>query len=48
MTLILKSFDNQYGFKEWKSLTNPDVYQVTVYSQDKVEVNRVWNLSENL
>jgi 2,3-bisphosphoglycerate-dependent phosphoglycerate mutase len=47
MTLILKSFDNQYGFEEWKRLSNPDVYQVTVYGQDNVKVHRVWNMWEN-
>jgi 2,3-bisphosphoglycerate-dependent phosphoglycerate mutase len=31
MTLILKHFDERFGFEEWKSLTNPDVY---VLSQD--------------
>lgn len=40
MTLILKYFDKQYGFEEWKSLTNPDVYKVTLDSKPSVE--RVW------
>jgi len=28
MALILKSFDDRYGFEEWKNLTNPDLYLV--------------------
>lgn len=40
MTLILRSFDEQYGFEEWKNLTNPDVYKITLDNKAKVE--RVW------
>lgn len=36
MTLLLRRFDERFGFAEWKALTNPDVYLVT----DRVE--RVW------
>lgn len=28
MALILKYFDDHYGFEEWKNLTNPDLYLV--------------------
>jgi 2,3-bisphosphoglycerate-dependent phosphoglycerate mutase len=41
MTLLLKHFDDRFGFAEWQQLTNPDVYLVTV-SPDKHEVQRMW------
>lgn len=40
VTLILKYFDEQFGFKEWKRLTNPDVYKATLDINPKVK--RVW------
>jgi 2,3-bisphosphoglycerate-dependent phosphoglycerate mutase len=46
MTLILKYFDEQYGFEEWKHLTNPDVFKVTLGIKPKVE--RVWQDSNKI
>jgi 2,3-bisphosphoglycerate-dependent phosphoglycerate mutase len=40
-SLILKSFDDQYGFEEWKSMSNPDVYRVVIKGKDTT-VNRIW------
>lgn len=34
MTLILKYFDEQFGYAEWESLQNPDVYCVKFGSDD--------------
>lgn len=40
MTLILRSFNEQFGFEEWKNLTNPDVFKITLGNEPMVE--RVW------
>lgn len=42
MTLLLKHFDERYGFAEWQQLTNPDVFLITV-SPDRNEVKRIWS-----
>ncbi|MFD2637936.1 histidine phosphatase family protein [Piscibacillus salipiscarius] len=39
MTLMLNHFDRQYGFEDWKSLSNPDVYKVTIGSG---LIERIW------
>jgi 2,3-bisphosphoglycerate-dependent phosphoglycerate mutase len=41
MSLILKHFDDSIGFHEWKSLSNPDVYKLTV-GYDNSEISRIW------
>ena len=41
MSLILKHFDSSIGFHEWKSLSNPDVYTVTI-DQHGSTITRVW------
>ncbi|MBD1371870.1 histidine phosphatase family protein [Hazenella sp. IB182357] len=30
LTLLLKSFDERFGFNEWEQMANPDVFQVDV------------------
>jgi 2,3-bisphosphoglycerate-dependent phosphoglycerate mutase len=41
MSLLLKYFDERFGFDEWRQLSNPDVYRVIVEEgQNKLE--RVW------
>lgn len=42
ISLLLKHVDNSYGFREWKTLSNPDVYQITV-STDGNSFKRMWN-----
>lgn len=39
--LMLKQIDANYGFSEWKRLTNPDVYEVGITDGD-LSVKRVW------
>jgi 2,3-bisphosphoglycerate-dependent phosphoglycerate mutase len=34
LTLILKHFDPKYGFDEWKTLTAPDVFELTLGDSD--------------
>lgn len=43
LSLILKYYNDRYGFNEWSSLTNPDVYELVI-SNDEIQpsVNRVW------
>ncbi|MFX3674986.1 MAG: histidine phosphatase family protein [Paenisporosarcina sp.] len=41
MSLVLKHFDDSFGFEEWKSLSNPDVYKLT-FEQNESKISRVW------
>ncbi|WP_353856312.1 histidine phosphatase family protein [Bacillus sp. Bos-x628] len=43
MSLLLKHFDSTIGFKEWKNLSNPDVYILKYHSADHVKIERMWN-----
>lgn len=42
MSLILKHFDDSIGFHEWKSLSNPDVYTLTIGHNDS-KISRSWH-----
>ena len=42
MTLILKHFDPKYGFDEWKTLTAPDVFELTLAGSETT-IRRIWN-----
>jgi 2,3-bisphosphoglycerate-dependent phosphoglycerate mutase len=42
MSLLLRYFDNQFGFKQWQSLSNPDVYCLSEYDKTPI-VQRQWN-----
>ncbi|WP_221567953.1 histidine phosphatase family protein [Alkalihalobacillus sp. TS-13] len=42
MTLLLKHFDDTYGFEEWKQLSNPDVYLVSFKDNDH-KLERLWD-----
>ena len=41
MTLILRSFAPQFGFRTWECLSNPDVYGIAVH-EERVEISRTW------
>ena len=41
MSLILKHFDDSIGFQDWKSLSNPDVYILTIGKNDST-IERLW------
>lgn len=41
MSLILKHFDDSIGFQDWKSLSNPDVYTLTIGKNDST-IERLW------
>ncbi|CEG25583.1 histidine phosphatase family protein [Bacillus sp. B-jedd] len=41
MALILKYYDENYGFKEWKALSNPDIYELK-FEEEKPKIHRIW------
>jgi 2,3-bisphosphoglycerate-dependent phosphoglycerate mutase len=41
MTLILRSFETQFGFQAWEHLSNPDVYCIDM-DVERVRVTRTW------
>jgi 2,3-bisphosphoglycerate-dependent phosphoglycerate mutase len=41
MTLILRSFETQFGFQAWEHLSNPDVYCIEM-DAERVQVTRTW------
>jgi 2,3-bisphosphoglycerate-dependent phosphoglycerate mutase len=40
-TLLLKHFDDRFGYKELMELSNPDVYHINFTDEDS-SVNRIW------
>lgn len=42
MALLLKHFNDEFGFDEWRNLSNPDVFLLS-YESNIVTVKRVWN-----
>jgi 2,3-bisphosphoglycerate-dependent phosphoglycerate mutase len=44
MTLILRSFETQFGYQTWEQLSNPDVYCLTIQGE-RVEISRTWGLA---
>jgi len=45
MSLVLRYFDERYGFNEWKSLTNPDVYKIDI-KDNQTNIKRLWDPRE--
>ncbi|MBD2868263.1 histidine phosphatase family protein [Paenibacillus arenilitoris] len=41
MSLIIRSVDPAFGFEEWSTLSNPDVYALSV-QDGRREIKRVW------
>ncbi|MCA0757877.1 histidine phosphatase family protein [Paenibacillus sp. N4] len=41
ISLLLKHFDDRIGFKEWESLSNPDVFHLS-FSENKPSIRRIW------
>mgnify|MGYP001207944668 CR=1 FL=1 len=41
MSLLLNYYDENFGFAEWKQLSNPDIYLLTI-SERQTEYKRVW------
>lgn len=42
MALLLRCYDEWFGFDQWQSLTNPDVFVIRVMGE-KLNVERIWN-----
>jgi 2,3-bisphosphoglycerate-dependent phosphoglycerate mutase len=43
MSLLLKNYDNSFGYDCWMSLTNPDVFLLT-YKNNEVSIDRLWRI----
>lgn len=43
ITLLLKSFDDSYGFDHLMSMTNPDVYRITLAQEGEADIQRIWS-----
>ncbi|WP_404328327.1 histidine phosphatase family protein [Mesobacillus maritimus] len=41
MSLLLKHFNSEYGFEDWKNLSNPDVFLIK-NEKNKVTFERIW------
>lgn len=43
LALVLHSLDHTFGFKGWKSLSNPDVYMLGDAGLGRMTFERIWN-----
>lgn len=41
LTLMLQQLNPEYGFEAWKSMTNPDVYHITI-DKGQCQIKRIW------
>lgn len=41
MSLLLNHYRPDFGFDEWKQLSNPDIFEI-VFSNEQAVVNRIW------
>ncbi|MFD0696358.1 histidine phosphatase family protein [Paenibacillus sp. GCM10027628] len=42
MSLLLRYYDHQFGYEQWKSLSNPDVYCFSEFHKTP-QIERVWD-----
>ncbi|WP_042220668.1 histidine phosphatase family protein [Oceanobacillus manasiensis] len=42
MVLMMNFFDKKYGFEFWNQLEMPDIYKLTIDSQELHHVQRIW------
>src|SRR5699024_6172320 len=42
MALLLRSCDSSFGFTEWESLSNPDIFQLIIKAND-ISLKRIYN-----
>lgn len=42
LTLLLMRLDKRFGFDDWRAMTNPDVFRLTVLP-NRVEIDRIWS-----
>ncbi|WP_050614458.1 histidine phosphatase family protein [Bacillus testis] len=43
LSLLFKRFTGNFGFRQWKDMSNPDLYRL-VLTEDGAELERVWGL----
>ncbi|MGG0174695.1 histidine phosphatase family protein [Gottfriedia acidiceleris] len=43
MSLILKQFNKKFGFENWKSLSNPDIYLLK-FKNNEFDCERLWQV----
>jgi 2,3-bisphosphoglycerate-dependent phosphoglycerate mutase len=41
ISLLLKYFDDQIGYKDWEKLSNPDVFHLS-FMEDTPNIERIW------
>ncbi|MBM7565513.1 histidine phosphatase family protein [Paenibacillus sacheonensis] len=41
LSLIINHFKKEFGFNEWKGMTNPDVFELLM-EKDKFQISRIW------
>ncbi|WP_335869910.1 histidine phosphatase family protein [Bacillus sp. 2205SS5-2] len=41
ISLLLNHYNQNFGFEQWKSLSNPDVYQLRIF-KNEFQVKRLW------
>lgn len=42
LSLLIRYYDPQFGFEDWKKLSNPDVYLLEL-KEAEAKIRRVWN-----
>ncbi|UII54750.1 histidine phosphatase family protein [Cytobacillus spongiae] len=42
-TLLLRSFDERYGFDSLMALSNPDVFEILIEDNENTTVSRIWD-----
>lgn len=42
MTIIMNYYDSKYGYEFWKSISKPDIYELTFYKKELQRVERMW------
>lgn len=42
LALIIRSFDKDFGFKEWRAMTNPDVFELKHGTDGEFSIARIW------
>ncbi|MFD2445529.1 histidine phosphatase family protein [Bacillus sp. CGMCC 1.16607] len=43
MALIIRHYDQSFGFEQWKALSNPDVYCIKFDGQTR-QIDRIWGV----
>ncbi|WP_438350652.1 histidine phosphatase family protein [Paenibacillus sp. FA6] len=41
MSLIIRHYNKEFGFEDWKTLSNPDIYKLEI-QDNKSSIERIW------